>query len=96
MDTKGTLLWADDTDAERLLLIVTSEAVNQKYLQYLDSKHISWIACGKERIDLKQVCAILAEQFGVERIAVVGGGHINAGFGSRLARRNQHFNWSRH
>ncbi len=84
MDTKGTLLWADDTDAERLLLIVTSEAVNQKYLQYLDSKHISWIACGKERIDLKRVCAILAEQFGVERIAVVGGGHINAGFWKQI------------
>lgn len=84
MDTKGTLLWADDTDAERLLLIVTSEAVNQKYLQYLDSKHISWIACGKKRIDLKRVCAILAEQFGVERIAVVGGGHINAGFWKQI------------
>lgn len=80
MDTKGTLLWADDTDAERPLLIVTSEAVNREYLQYLDSQHISWIACGKERIDLKRVCAILAEQFGVERMAVVGGGYINAGF----------------
>ena len=80
MDTKGTLLWADDTGSSRPLLIVTSEAVPQEYLRYLESRHISWIACGKEHIDLKRTCEILAEQFGVARMAVVGGGHINAGF----------------
>lgn len=79
-DTKGTLLWADDTDSSRPLLIVTSETVNREYLDYLNSNHISWIACGKDRIDLKRTCEILSEQFGVERMAVVGGGHINAGF----------------
>lgn len=80
MDTKGTLLWEDDADSNRPLLIITSEAVSREYLNYLDGNHISWIACGKERIDLKRACEILAEQFGVERMAVVGGGHINAGF----------------
>ena len=30
--------------------------------------------------DLKRACEILADDFGVERMAVVGGGHINAGF----------------
>lgn len=79
-DTKGTLLWADDTDSSRPLLIVTSETVNREYLDYLNSNHISWIACGKDKIDLKRTCEILSEQFGVERMAVVGGGHINAGF----------------
>lgn len=66
--------------AERPLLIVTSEAVSGAYLRYLEENHISWIACGKETIDLPRVCGILAEQFGVKRMAVVGGGHINAGF----------------
>lgn len=80
MDTKGTLLWEDDADSDRPLLIITSEAVSREYLNYLDGNHISWIACGKERIDLKRACEILSEQFGVERMAVVGGGHINAGF----------------
>lgn len=79
-DTKGTLLWADDADSSRPLLIVTSETVNREYLDYLNSNHISWIACGKDKIDLKRTCEILSEQFGVERMAVVGGGHINAGF----------------
>ena len=41
---------------------------------------MTWIACGETKIDLPRACEILAEQFGVERMAVVGGGHINAGF----------------
>ena len=80
MDTKGTLLWNDDLGSRRPLLIVTSENVNREYLDYLDSRHISWIACGKDKIDLRRVCEILAESFGVKRMAVVGGGHINAAF----------------
>ena len=78
VDTRGTLLWGEAE--ERPLLILTSEKVSREYLAYLDSKQISWIACGKEHIDLKRACEILAETFGVERMAVVGGGHINAGF----------------
>lgn len=80
MDTKGTLLWEDDSNSRRPLLIVTSEKASREYLDYLEGRHISWIACGKDRIDLKRVCEILSEEFGVERMAVVGGGHINAGF----------------
>lgn len=79
VDTRGTLLW-DGAEDERPLLILTSEQVSREYLAYLDSRHISWIACGKEHVDLPRACAILAQDFGVERMAVVGGGHINAGF----------------
>lgn len=80
MDTRGTLLWEEDPASRRPLLIVTSEAVSREYLDYLDGNHISWISCGKDRIDLKRACEILSGQFGVRRMAVVGGGHINAGF----------------
>ena len=38
------------------------------------------MACGKEQIDLVRASNILHDEFGVERVAVVGGGHINAGF----------------
>ena len=80
-DTRGTLLW-DGIGAEegRPLLILTSERVSREYLAYLEAQRISWIACGKERIDLPRACALLRTAFGVERMAVVGGGHINAGF----------------
>lgn len=80
MDTNGTLLWNDDLGSSRPLLIVTGENVSKEYLDYLDGRHISWIACGKDKIDLKRACEILSKNFGVERMAVVGGGHINAAF----------------
>lgn len=80
VDTHGTLLWDGIEGDGRPFLILTSEQVSCSYLGYLDSLHISWIACGKERVDLNRACEILAENFGVERMAVVGGGHINAAF----------------
>lgn len=67
----STLLW-DEPDA--------SERVSRDYLAYLGGLHISWIACGKEHVDLKRACELLAVEFGIQRAAVVGGGHINAGF----------------
>lgn len=79
-DTKGTLLWPDDSKSEEPLVILTSEQVSKEYLAYLDGLHISWIACGKEKIDLIRASEILADEFGVERMAIVGGGNINGGF----------------
>ena len=80
IDTQGTLLWDAAAFSERPLLFVTSEHVSREYLAYLDSLQISWIACGKEKINLKRACEILSDEFGVARAVVVGGGHINAGF----------------
>lgn len=80
VDTCGTLLWEDSAEQARPLLILMSENASREYLTYLDERHISWIVCGKERVDLKRACEILIKEFGVERMAVVGGGHINAGF----------------
>lgn len=79
VDTKGTLLWGEN-DADKPYLIITSEQVTKEYLAYLEGLNISWIACGKDRIDLNRAMEILASEFAVERVAVVGGGHINAGF----------------
>ena len=45
-----------------------------------DSLHISWIVCGETHIDLHKAVEILYTEFGVERMAVVGGGTINAAF----------------
>ena len=80
IDTRGTLLWGSEAEDERPLLIVTSEKATQEYLDYLTQNRFSWIACGKDRVDPARACEILAEAFGVSRMAVVGGGHINAGF----------------
>ncbi len=80
VDSHGTLLWEDQINEEKPLLIITTEKVNKEYLNYLKEKHISWIACGENRIDLKRACEILKEEFNVDRMLVLGGGHINGGF----------------
>lgn len=97
VDTRGTLLWGESAEDERPLLILTSEQVSKEYLAYLNGKHISWIACGKEHVDLKRACEILAAEFDVKRAAAVGGGHINAGFlAAGLLERGQHSDRRRH
>ena len=50
------------------------------YEDYLNTKKISWIACGTEHIDLRRASEILAENFRIDRMAIVGGGHINGSF----------------
>ena len=67
-------------DGERPLLILTSCRASREYLDYLEGLNISWIACGGDKIDLARACEILKDEFGVQRAAVVGGGHINAAF----------------
>lgn len=79
-DTHGRLLWADAGQAEKPLLILTSEQAPQEYLTYLDGQNISWIAAGKEGIDLTRAAEILASEFDVERMAIVGGSAINTSF----------------
>lgn len=80
MDTKGTLLWNEDSDYEQPHIIVTSELVSKEYLDYLDEKNISYIVTGKTTIDLTRACEILKGQFGIARMGVVGGAAINTAF----------------
>ncbi len=80
VDSKGTLLWEDGNIDGQPLLCIVSEQASKEYLDYLQEKGISYIAVGKESTDLKRATELLAEEFGVERLAVVGGGKINGGF----------------
>lgn len=80
IDTKGKLLWTDATGMDKPYLIITSTKVTKEYLDYLDSRNISWIACGNGGVDLARASEILAEQFNVERMGIVGGAKINTAF----------------
>ena len=75
------------------LLMILSEWASEEYLEYLRGKGISYITVGDHAlnehnekaaykeydiaIDLSAAMEILRKEFGVERLAVVGGGHIN-------------------
>ena len=78
VDTNGVLLWDKIENGNRLCIV--SEKVSVEYLEYLESLGISYIAAGKEKIDLRRAMEILEHEFGIERLAVVGGGKINGGF----------------
>ena len=76
---------AEESDAymvsvDTLGHLLVSERVSKEYLEMLRKQEISWIAVGKENIDLNAAMTILYEQFHVKRLALLGGGHINGGF----------------
>ncbi len=77
-DTRGTLVFPESDTKGRLVL--TSEMASKEYLEYLRKHNTSYIAVGKEKIDLAKALEILYDEFDVRRVGVVGGGHINAGF----------------
>lgn len=79
-DTRGRLRWPADLAKEHPFLVLTSEQAPQEYLQTLQQQGISYIAVGTEAIDLQKAMAVLHDEFGVERLAILGGGHINGGF----------------
>ncbi len=80
VDTSGKLRWPSaDIDGVPLVCIV-SEQVPQEYLETLREQGISYICIGGDAIDLQKAMEILHSEFVVERMAVVGGGHINGGF----------------
>lgn len=80
LDTHGMLLWPHESENDVPMIIILSEKAAKEYIDYLDRQNISWIVCGHDRIDLPEACEILHDVFGVERMAVVGGGSVNAGF----------------
>ena len=77
LDSHGTLNITTAEVDDQPLLVVVSEDAPAEYVAKLDSLGISWIATGKGRVDLVRMAEILADNFGIERMAVVGGATVN-------------------
>ena len=80
IDTMGKLRWPQNQFDGMPLLVITSEDCPKEYHDTLTRQHISWVATGKDGIDLPRAMEILYEEFGVERLSVTGGGNINGAF----------------
>ena len=80
IDTMGKLSWPQNQFYGMPLLVITSEDCPKAYHDTLTKQHISWVATGKDRIDLTRAMEILHKEFNVERLSVTGGGNINAAF----------------
>lgn len=80
IDTSGKLRWPQNQFDGMPLLVITSKDCPKEYHDTLTKQQISWIATGKDEIDLPKAMEILNKDFGVERLSVTGGGHINGAF----------------
>lgn len=80
IDTHGKLRWPANEQHGQPLLVIACEDCPKEYFDTLNRQGISWIAVGKKRINLSMAVEMLNTEFGVERIALVGGGHINGAF----------------
>ena len=80
IDTLGKLRWPQNQFDGMRLLVITSEDCPKEYLDTLTKQHISWVATGKDGIDLPRAMAILYQEFNVERLSLTGGGNINGAF----------------
>lgn len=80
VDTHGILRWGENEFDGQALLVITDEQCLKAYHDRLTEQGISWIATGKNGINIARAMELLAEKFGVERLAVTGGGHINGAF----------------
>lgn len=80
MDTHGRLQWRAAKADGHPLLCILSEDVLAEHLEEMREMGISWISTGKNAIDLPRAMQLLRERFGIERVAIVGGGHVCGGF----------------
>lgn len=80
VDTTGKLRWAGgDLDGDHLICVV-SERASEDYLSMLRDKGVSYIVAGASAVDLVKVVNLLGEHFGIHRLLLEGGGHINGAF----------------
>lgn len=80
LDTHGRLRWGQAEYDGRPLLVITSEDCPRECLDRLTAQGISWIAAGSGSIDLARAMDRLSTDFGVTRLAITGGGHVNGSF----------------
>jgi 2,5-diamino-6-(ribosylamino)-4(3H)-pyrimidinone 5'-phosphate reductase len=80
VDTLGKLRWSSaDIEGDHLISVV-SQRVPAEYLAMLRNTGISYIVAGESTVDLAQAVNLLGENFGIRRLLLEGGGHINGAF----------------
>jgi 2,5-diamino-6-(ribosylamino)-4(3H)-pyrimidinone 5'-phosphate reductase len=77
IDPSGKLDWASsDIGGDHIIAILT-EKVSSTYLSHLQSRQISYLFAGRDRIDLPLVLEKLATHFQIKTLMLEGGGKIN-------------------
>lgn len=80
LDGKGKLGWeSSDMHGDHVITILT-EQVEDAYLAHLKDIGVSYLFAGKEEINLKTALKKLRQLFGIEKLMLEGGAHINGSF----------------
>ena len=80
IDPSGKCRWDGDMVSTEHVIEVLTEQVPAEYLHHLRSKGVSYVFGGKTELDLALVLRKLGEHFGIRRVRLDGGGHMNGSF----------------
>ena len=80
IDPLGKCFWDTNRVSAEHVIEVLTEKVSTKYLHHLRSKNVSYIFGGKKELNLELVLKKLHKLFGIKRIRIDGGGHVNGSF----------------
>jgi riboflavin biosynthesis pyrimidine reductase len=80
IDPSGKCTWDTNMVSTEHVIEVLTEKVSSRYLAHLREKNVSYIFGGKTELDLNLVVRKLFELFGIKRLRIDGGGHVNGSF----------------
>jgi riboflavin biosynthesis pyrimidine reductase len=80
IDGQAKLGWHQATMHGDHVITILTEAVPDAYLAHLRHIGVSYIFAGKQEIDLATALRKLRALFGIEKLMLEGGGHINGSF----------------
>jgi 2,5-diamino-6-(ribosylamino)-4(3H)-pyrimidinone 5'-phosphate reductase len=80
VDPSGKCRWDSNMVSTEHVIEVLTEKVSARYLAHLQAKNVSYIFGGKKELDLDLVVRKLYTLFGIRRLRIDGGGHVNGSF----------------
>jgi len=80
IDGQARLGWKASTMHGDHVITILTESVKNGYLAHLQEIGVSYIFAGKDDIDLNIALRKLRRLFGIEKLMLEGGGHINGSF----------------
>ena len=87
LDPRGVVGWygSDIVDSDpgydkAHIIEVLTERASEEYKAFLRDTGISYVLCGKEKIDVRELCSKLSELFGIKKIMLEGGGKTDTAF----------------
>ena len=80
LDPHGKICWGRSDIGGDPIVVVLTEAVSDAHLAGLRSEGVSYIFAGQSELDLARVLDIVAQELGVKRLLLEGGGGANGAF----------------